>query len=68
MTATKYILRKLCLQCSAINPMELLRCSQCNHLFVGEATKEEKEIYDKKIERLTKFKKEVKEEKEQEED
>lgn len=48
--------------------MELLKCVQCSHLFVGEATQEEKEIYDKKIERLTKFKKEVKEEKEQEED
>ena len=68
MTSTKFILVKKCIQCSAISPMELIKCAQCNYLFVGEATKEEKEIYDKKIERLTKFKQEVKENKQEEED
>lgn len=54
MTATKFILVKKCLQCSAISPMEMTRCVQCNYLFLGEATKQEEQEFNKKIAELQK--------------
>ncbi len=54
--ATKYYLMKKCLQCFAVCEFQLNRCSQCNHLFIGEATQEEKQEIYKKLEELQKKK------------
>ena len=46
----KYYLMKRCLKCFKVMEFNLTKCSQCNYLFVGEATETEKEkAYDKLI-------------------
>jgi hypothetical protein len=42
MTATKYIIKKQCLNCFEINDPGLSHCKQCGFLFIGEATEAEK--------------------------
>ena len=48
--STKFYLMKKCLQCFMINEIHLSKCGQCGYLFIGEATREEKEeAYNKQI-------------------
>ena len=54
--ATKYWLMKKCLQCYGITEVQQERCPSCKHLFVQEATPEERqEIEDKLSEMQKKF-------------
>jgi hypothetical protein len=63
--ATRYYLMKRCLQCFHICEIQNKRCTQCNYLFIGEATKEEKDQANKKLIKLQELKEKDKEDKDE---
>ncbi len=54
--ATNYIKMKRCLQCFYISDNSFTKCLQCGYLFLSEASKEEAQAANDKIEELRKKK------------
>jgi hypothetical protein len=50
--ATKYILMKKCCQCFHINDGSLRSCAQCGYLLLTEATEQEKQAANDKLEKM----------------
>ena len=49
---TKYYLMRRCMACYHVQEMIGLRCTQCNELFIGQASEEEKNKINKKLAKL----------------